>query len=273
MKNPRSIDQQIADVAEAFTRQSVAYDEYEVDNENLKRVREEIHGHFLGLIKPGDKILEVNAGTGTDAVHFAQQRFRVHATDVAEGMVREIQKKARQKDLEGLITTQVASFTYLTPVTGGPYRACFSNIGGLNCIPDLKAFAQQLPLVLDPGGIVTIVVMPRLCPWEWLEIFRGRFSVATRRWSKGGAVVSPKGVPYRIYYHTASHVVSSFRPRFRLINQQSLSLFAPPMDRKQFSGRYPRVYKFLVTLDNLVTKAYPFNQLGDFLVYSFRYEP
>lgn len=273
MTNSKAIDKQIADVAEAFSRQSGVYDEYEVENENLKRVREEICGHFLGLIKPGDKVLEVNAGTGTDAIRFAQQGFHIHATDVAEGMVDEIQKKAGEFGLDDKVSTQVISFTDMAPVVGAPFQACFSNIGGLNCIPDLRVFVQQLPLVLDPGAAVTIVVMPRYCPWEWLEIFRGRLAVAARRPNKEGAVVSPKGIPYRIYYHNASHVVSSFRPKFRLIGQQSLSLFAPPMDRKQFSKRHPAIYKFLVSIDNLVSKIFPFNQLGDFIVYSFRYEP
>ena len=273
MTNSNTLDKQIANVAEAFSRQSEVYDEYEVENENLKRVRDEIYKHFLMLRKPGDKILEVNAGTGTDAIYFARQGFRIHATDVAEGMVQEVEKKASQMSLKAKITTQVASFTDLAPVTGSPYQACFSNIGGLNCIPDLKAFVTQLRLVLDPGAVVTIVVMPRYCPWEWLEVFRGRFGVAARRLNQAGAVVSPKRVPYRIYYHNARHVISSFRPKFRLIKQQSLSLFAPPMDRKQFSKRHPRFYRLLVSLDNLLSKVYPFNQLGDFIIYSYRYEP
>ncbi|MGH2582264.1 MAG: class I SAM-dependent methyltransferase [Anaerolineales bacterium] len=269
----KEVAQQIADVAEAFTRQSGVYDEYEVENENLKRVRNEIYEHFTSLIHKADKILEVNAGTGTDAVVLANRGYRFHATDVAEGMVAEIEKKVQAEGFQGKITTQVLSFTELEKTEGGQYQACFSNIGGLNCIPDLRAFAEQLPHALSPGAIATMVIMPPMCPWEWLEVFRARFKVAFRRWKRGGAVVSPKGIPYRIYYHSPRHIKSAFRGKFRLVKQQSLSLFSPPMDRKQFSRRRPSLYRFLVWLDNLLSSVFPFNQLGDFIVYSFRYQP
>ena len=269
----KSIKDQIDSASQAFTRQAPVYDDYEVDNENLKRVRNEIYKHVLRFIRPTDKILEINAGTGTDAVFFAQNGYRIHATDVAAGMVEVIKEKAKAKGLEEKLTTQQLSFTELSPAVEKPYAYCFSNIGGLNCIPDLTQFTEQLPLALPPGGVVTIVIMPRLCPWEWLELFRGRAKVAFRRLQKGGAVVSPKGIPYHIYYFSPSNVIKAFAPKFRLLKLQSLSLFAPPMDRKQFPKRHPQLYKFFVALDNLFTHRFPFNRLGDFLIFSFRYEP
>jgi hypothetical protein len=143
----------------------------------------------------------------------------------------------------------------------------------LNCIPDLRVFAEQLPHALSAGAVVTMVIMPPLCPWEWLEVFRGRLGVAFRRWKRGGAVVSPKGIPYRIYYHSPRHVKAALKGKFRLVKQQSISLFSPPMDRKQFSKRHSTLYRILVSLDNRLSSVFPFNQLGDFIVYSFRYEP
>ena len=267
------LDDQISNVAEAFTRQSAVYDEYEVDNENLSRLRNEIYQHVLRLIHPDDKILEINAGTGTDAVFFAQKGFRIHATDLSKGMLEKLEDKIKRHGLGEKLTMQQLSFTQLDRVEGPPYQYCFSNIGGLNCIPDLAEFTRHLPRVLSPGAITTIVVMSPICPWEWLEVFRGNVRGATRRWQKGGAVVSPKGVPYRLYYFTPGHVISSFGPRFRLVNLQSLSLFAPPMDRKQFSKRRPGLYKALVALDEMLTHRYPFNRIGDFLIFSFVYEP
>ena len=38
------------------------------------------------LDRAAGSILELNAGTGTDAVWFAERGYRVHATDIAEGM-------------------------------------------------------------------------------------------------------------------------------------------------------------------------------------------
>ncbi len=264
---------QVLRVSAAFTRQAETYDNYEIDNENLARVRNEVYQHVLRFLKPTDKMLEINAGTGTDARYFAQKGYRVHATDVAAGMVEKIEGKARQYNLGTKLTAQQLSFTALHEAEGAPYQYCFSNIGGLNCIPDLAEFTSGLPAVLAPGGVVTLVVMPTICLWEWLAVLKGKFDVARRRFTRGGVTVSPKGVPYKIYYHRPGRAIAAFGPRFRLLKLQSLSLFAPPIDRSNFSKRWPRLYRFLVRLDNTLTHRFPFNRWGDFIIVSMQYAP
>ncbi len=62
-------------VEEAFSRQSSGYDDYELLHLTLRFMREEVRNHVLNFLREGDKILEINAGTGTDAVFFAQHGF------------------------------------------------------------------------------------------------------------------------------------------------------------------------------------------------------
>jgi hypothetical protein len=125
--------------------------------------------------------------------------------------------------------------------------------------------------VLSPGGVVTMVIMSPVCPWEWLELLRGDFRTATRRLHRDGVAANTKDVSYKLYYHTPGQVRAAFGPRFRQIKLQSLSLFGPPIDRKQFSSRRPKLYKTLIRLDSLLTHRYPFNHWGDFFVLSLRY--
>ena len=56
-------------------------------------MREQVYAHVNNYLKPGSSILELNAGTGIDAVHFASLGHRVHATDLSSGMIKQIRDK------------------------------------------------------------------------------------------------------------------------------------------------------------------------------------
>ena len=60
-------------VSAAFSKQSSSFDEIEDQNEILKWMRVQIHNHCMRFYKVGDEILELNCGTGIDAVFFADQ--------------------------------------------------------------------------------------------------------------------------------------------------------------------------------------------------------
>ncbi|HET9808153.1 MAG TPA: methyltransferase domain-containing protein, partial [Candidatus Limnocylindria bacterium] len=80
-------------IAEAFSRTAERYDRFAEDHPHQTRMRHKVHAHLTRHLPPGARILELNAGTGTDAVHLAQQGFRVHATDIAPGMLKRLRDK------------------------------------------------------------------------------------------------------------------------------------------------------------------------------------
>ncbi len=124
-------------IAEAFSRTAEKYDQFGDDHPHLKRLRHKVYDHLDRVLQPGSSILELNAGTGTDAVYLAQQGYRVHATDIAPGMLQRVRDKVADLGLGERVTVQACSFTDLDQVQGGPFDAVFSDLGGLNCIPDL----------------------------------------------------------------------------------------------------------------------------------------
>src|ERR1700742_2973993 len=110
------------EAASAFSNQAVKFDEYDAGNSIIHYKRQRVRTHVLTLLEPGSSILELNAGTGTDAIFFAQQGHRVHATDIAEGMQARLREKVRAQGLDGRITTELRSFTDLANLRQkGPY--------------------------------------------------------------------------------------------------------------------------------------------------------
>ena len=54
-------------IAEAFSRTAETYDSFAKDHPHLTRIRNKVYLHVMRHVPPGARILELNAGTGTDA--------------------------------------------------------------------------------------------------------------------------------------------------------------------------------------------------------------
>src|SRR5690606_26147913 len=100
------------------------------------------------FLKPGSRILEINAGTGIDALYFASKGHHVHATDLSDGMIAQIKRKAAFPEAQGRFTYQQLSFEALDQTTETGFDYVFSNFGGLNCTDDLRKVTRHLPPLL-----------------------------------------------------------------------------------------------------------------------------
>src|SRR5512143_1317786 len=125
-------------IAEAFSRTAAKYDALTDDNPHLTRLRNKVYAHVGRHVAQGSRILELNAGTGIDAVALAQQGYILHATDISPVMRASARNKVEQLGLQGQISVQNCSYERLDQVEAAPYDAILSNFGGLNCIPDLS---------------------------------------------------------------------------------------------------------------------------------------
>lgn len=253
-------------VAEAFSRKAEAYDAFGADHINLARMRCKVYDHVLRFLQPTDRMLELNAGTGIDAAFFAGQGYAVHAIDIAPGMIDHLAAKIDQYQLHDRLTVETLSFTDLDRVASGPFHYVFSNFGGLNCLDDLSLVTRHLARVLAPGGKVTWVIMPPVCPWEMAQLFKGKGRLARRRLRRGGTLANVEGVRFMTYYFTPRQVLTALGPNFQLRRLEGLSVFTPPADRIDFPRRHPRLYRTLVKVDNALSPRAPFNRWGDFFI-------
>lgn len=265
------IDDHLQQVAAGFSVKAQIYDVFGQDHPNLARMRQLVYAHVLAFLRPGERILELNAGTGADAAFFASQGYTIHATDLSTGMVAAIAQKAAYPQFGGRLTFQLCSFTELEQVRPGPYQYVFSNFGGLNCIPDLAVVARNLEKVLTPGGRITWVIMPPICPWELAQCFKGQFRQAFRRLHPGGTRAHVEGAYFQVYYFTPRQVLAALGSNFRVLKLEGLSITTPPADRKDFAIRHPGLFRFLVGLDDLVAPFPPFNGWGDFFILTAEY--
>jgi SAM-dependent methyltransferase len=259
-------------VERGFSAKAAEYDELAVTHPVVRWMRDRIRATALReLGPPPASVLEVNAGSGLDAAYFAGAGYRVHASDIAPGMLDALSLKASLPEIGGRLTFEKLSLTDLDQVSGRPYDLVFSNLGGLNCIPRLEEFTRGLPSVLRPGGVVVCAVMPPVCPWEVALVVRGHWRTALRR-LRGRTVANVEGARVRVWYHAPGMLTRALGTGFRTVSLRSFCLFCPPSYFQGLARRHPRLIQLLTRVDDELGRLTPLNRAGDFYVLVSRYE-
>ena len=258
--------------AQAFNRQSGIFDELYAGNGIVNYKRERVRQHVLQYLKPGANILELNSGTGEDAIFFASQGHAVHATDISAGMQSQLKNKASGNKLSHLITNEICSYTKLDQLDNkGPYDHIFSNFAGLNCTNQLDKILASFPNLLKPGGTVTMVLLPGFCLWETLLLFKGKFKTAFRRFfSKNGRKAHLEGAYFTCWYHNPSKITRLAKPNFEVLDIEGLCTVVPPSYIEHFDIKYPYVFSWLKKWENKLRRTWPWRAMGDYYIISLR---
>lgn len=264
--------EQINNVNKAFTRQSEIYDDYDQNNPTLTWMRQQVRKQALRFLRKEDKILELNSGTGIDAEYFARLGFRIHCTDLSDGMIDKMKSKFSTGELADKVTVQQCSFTELDKVEEQKFDFIFSNFGGLNCVDDLIKVTKFFPQLLNQNGRVCLVILPPVCPWEIVQMFRGKFSLAFRRFHKDGVLANVEGIKFKTYYFSATDVMKSLGYNFKLLSVKSLGVFTPIPQMDKIPKSFPMLTKTLNKIDEMISGIYPLNRIGDHIIVTAEYK-
>lgn len=267
---PANTNEQMA--ALAFSGQALIFDQIYGEDTIIRYKRRRVRSHFLSHANPGGHILELNSGTGEDATYFARNGFKVHATDIAEGMQNQLKIKAASLIGQGQLSTELCSFTQLDSLNNqGPYDAIFSNFGGLNCTGELNDVLRSFDSLLKPGGVATLVIIPPFCLWETLLMLRGKFRTAARRWfASNGRQAKIDGNYFTCWYYTPRYVKKHMPKSFEVIDLEGLCTIVPPSYIAGFAEKHPAVYMRLVRLEDRFKRVFPFRYWGDYFVITIR---
>lgn len=258
--------------SEAFSRQSSIFDNIYSGNPIIQYKRWRVRSHVEQWLPANSHILELNAGTGEDAIYFAQHGHTVHATDISTGMQQQLRQKVREAGLSSKISTEICSFTQLNNLQNkGPYDLIFSNFAGLNCTGDLDKVMDSFSPLLKPGGMVTMAVMPKVCVWEILLALRGKFKNAFRRFnSKNGVMANVEGVKFLCWYYKPSYIINHLKKDFALLGVEGLCSVVPPSYFENFPVKHPRLYKRLQAFENKHKSKWPLTIMGDYFIISLK---
>ena len=258
--------------ANAFTRQSGKFDDLYGGNTIVQYKRDRVRKHVLSHLEPFSSILELNSGTGEDAVFFANLGHKVHATDISAGMQGVLAGKIERNNLKEKISMEQCSFTSLNCLKNkGPYDLIFSNFAGLNCTRELDVVLNTLAPLSRTGGLVTLVILPGFCLWEMMMVFKGKFRTAFRRFFRAnGPNAHLEGQFFSCWYYNPSFVIRQMKNDFEMIDIEGLCTLVPPSYIDGFAEKYPRLYRFLQIKEDKLKKRWPWRLVGDYYIITFR---
>jgi SAM-dependent methyltransferase len=270
-----AVELQLLDTREAFDSVAADYDGPRGNNVLIQRMRRALWNAVRDEVPPGSRLLDLGCGTGIDAAEFARCGYRVTATDWSPRMVERTRALAAHAATYSRIDARHVGIHQLEQIDG-KFDGIYSNLGPLNCVPDLEAAAEECARLLRPGGKLVCSVIGRICPWEIGHYaLRGRFR---RAWIRAARGVTPVGMNrHTIWtrYYLPREFYRVFAEHFSLCGYRALGLFMPPPYLVDYYRRHRRWCDWLGRLDDRLGAVPLLRGMGDhfLMVMSARSRP
>ena len=218
----------------------------------------------------GQRILEINCGTGIDAIHMARRSVHVEACDSSSRMIASAQRRADAERVPvEFRCLPIERLDELIPAA--PYDGILSNFSGLNCVADLDAIAGTLSRLVRPGGRVVLCIFVTFCLWEvaWY-LSNANLSKAFRRFRRNGtkAVLAPS-TSVTVYYRTVTCVRNKLAPHFRLERRHGVGILVPPSYAACVVSKFPRLFRAAVLADRFICRWPVIRSMADHTVLTF----
>lgn len=264
---------QLLDVRAAFDSAAADYDVQADQNAVLDWIRQATRSALLERVAPGARLLDLGCGTGMDAVFFAERGYHVTAIDWSPEMIARAQARRDRTAARASIEIRLLGIHESWRFLDGMYDAAYSNLGALNCAPDLTDAMVQVCGRLRTKGWLIASIIGRLCPWEIaLYIARGDWRRAFVRWRRGPVPVPLNGRTVWTRYYLPSEASRALAAAGLCVRSlRALGTFSPPPYLDAFAKRRARLVERLLRLDER-TGGWPLlRQTGDhFLVAAHR---
>ncbi len=255
----------------AFDSMAADYDPLFVETKLGRQLREIVWNRLKENITADRYILELNCGTGEDAVWLAKQGCRVVATDVSQGMLAAASRKVEHFNLRNKVDLHFLDLANPSlEMEDVRFDGAFSNFGGLNCVQNLEPIAFYLAEHIQKGGRVMLVIMGRWCLWEiFWHLLHGQGRTAFRRFSRDGVDVKLKADTLRVWYPAVQDVHRQLEKSFVIKKLTGLGVFLPPTYLEEFISKHPFLWKLLTRLEYLLAGSFPFKYFADHLIFEY----
>ena len=254
----------------AFDSLAATYDDLFTRSMIGRAQRDAVWDALINTFKPGSHILELNCGTGEDALFFARHEVSLVACDASEKMIQTARDRMRTEAPQASIEFELLPTEDLWKLgTREKFDGAFSNFSGLNCVSDLNRTARDLAGLVTVGAPVVICLSTRFCLSEmaWY-LLHGQVRKAFRR-SSGIATARVGGFAVKVQYPTLRAVKRMFFPHFELRSCIGIGLAVPPSYLEPVACKFPRVLNLLCQIDKRICRLPWLRTIGDHMLLRF----
>lgn len=252
---------------EAFDGIANEYDSIFTETLIGRMQREAVWRRAERTFRRGDRLLELNCGTGEDALFLARNGISVCACDASPSMIERGRARMAANAAKAQVEFRVLRTEELQALLSEPsFDGAFSNFAGLNCVRDLFQTARDLAPLLRPGAQLLFCFATRFCAWEMAHYsLRGELQKAFRR-TGGSAQAHVGGRMIRVYYPSVKEILHAFRPAFTLRSITGIALTVPPSYMDRWARRHRRLIHACDALDRVLCRLPGLRVLGDHML-------
>jgi SAM-dependent methyltransferase len=248
----------LRDTRDAFDSVAADYDGPRGNNDLIQDMRREMWRWLDATFASSSRLIDLGCGTGLDAVRMARLGHVITAIDWSSQMVQRTCDRATLEHVSDRVQPLVLGAHELDRLkTAHVYDGAYSNLGPLNCVPDLAEVSRECARLLKPGGALVFTVIGRLCPWEIVHyLWQRRWPRATVRFSRGVVPVNMNNHTIWTRYYWPREFYGAFRRHFTLEHLRGLCVLAPPPYLAWVREKHPRLHEWLWRIDRGVS-AWP----------------
>jgi ubiquinone/menaquinone biosynthesis C-methylase UbiE len=255
---------QLQSTRSAFDSVASDYDGPLGNNALIQQMRTEMWRTLAGTFPAGSRLLDIGCGTGIDAEHLAALGYEIVASDWSPEMIARTRTRADAAGLGRRVKTLLIGVQELDRLSGQLFDGVYSDLGPLNCAPDLEQVSRASYALLKSGGKFIASVIGRACPWEFAYyVIHGRWGRARIRFEPGAVPVSLNNNTVWTRYYLPREFYRCFSREFRMVCCRSLLLFQPPPYLIGILERYPRLGRALRLLDDRLGNVPLLRSAGD----------
>jgi ubiquinone/menaquinone biosynthesis C-methylase UbiE len=234
--------------------------------------RESVWQEMDRLFRPGQRVLDINCGTGVDALHLSARGIHVMACDASTEMIAVARRRLAASTRRNRVEFRTLAIEQIGQLAReGPYDGVLSNFSGLNCVADLRCVACDLARLVRRGGTAILCLFGRFCLWEmcWYAL-HGDLKKAFRRLQGQGVVANlAPGHSVLVRYPSVGLLHRDFSPHFRLVSWKGAGIAVPPSYLEPLALRFARLFRFAPKIDRFLGRCPGFRALADHVVLVF----
>lgn len=260
----------IGDISAVFDALAESYDELFTRSSIGRAQRGIVWKALESAFHEGNRILELNCGTGEDALFLSRRGVSVVACDASARMIDVARRRKTSEAPQSPIQFRVLRTEDLSQLQSTlPFDGVLSNFSGLNCVADLGPVASDLAVLTKPGAPVLICLSSRFCLWEtfWFALHANPRKALRRL--RGTSIAGVAGQSVQVWYPTIRSVRRSFAPWFRLKSLRAVGLTVPPSYVRSRVITHTKVISQLEKIDRALGRLPIFRAAGDHVFLQF----
>jgi len=255
-----------SDLEAAFDGVAEHYDEHILGNPMNVWLRNRSVNYLTKIFRPGEVVLEVGCGTGTETLLLAQHGLKILAADISPKMLEVLTRKARNAGISDEIVP-IHSRTYalkekLEEMGYDNIDGAYSTYGAINTEPRLDQLFHDLHSVIRPEGHLVLGVWNRYCLYEILGYsLKLRPSMALARLTNP-VPVGKSRFCITSYAYSVGSLKKHLEGLFKLRKLYGVQILLPASNLIRYLPPEPML-GLVKTVELALESRFPWNHLGD----------